>query len=142
MKKEILFVSNTLPPLPSAAAGLIERLIPSFCELGYSLAALTIKKGVFNIKTKQYNNFALHIASYFPIMNKVKHILGRFGFNAIVTIAAHNIFIEFFYHYGILGLILWISYFLYCAKLFRRNSSSFANKSPMVFISLLAGAFF
>ena len=74
--------------------------------------------------------------------NGIKEVLFGFGFNAKVDRAAHNTFIEFAYHYGIIGLILWGAYLFYCLKLFQIKAKSFENKSSMVCICLIVGIFF
>ena len=71
-----------------------------------------------------------------------KEFLFGFGFNAKVLHAAHNTLIEFIYHYGIAGLILWGAYFRHCFKLFQKNTVGFVNKSPVVCFCLVIGIFF
>lgn len=72
----------------------------------------------------------------------IKEIVFGFGFNATVTVAAHNTIIEFFYYYGIVGCFIWGAYLMYCWKLFSNNTKEFENKSIMVFVCLFVGVFF
>ena len=74
--------------------------------------------------------------------NGIKETLFGLGFNAPVVHSAHNTFIEFMFHYGLVGLILWGSYFVHCMKLFRKKAERFENKSPIVCICMIAGIFF
>ena len=81
---------------------------------------------------------------YFEMFSQVgiKEFFFGLGFNATVTIAAHNTFIEFFYHFGCVGLLLWVMYFIYCARRFIHNTQSFNAKSPMVMLCFILGIFF
>jgi len=74
--------------------------------------------------------------------NGIKKWFFGFGFNANVDHAAHNTFIEFLYHYGFVGLILWGAYLSHCHMLFRTKMKNFENNSPMVCICLIVGIFF
>ena len=81
---------------------------------------------------------------YFNIFKSasVKQFIFGFGFNAEVKAAAHNTFLEFFYHYGVIGSGIWLAFFVYCFKVFRRNVINFEKQSAMLLIALLAGTFF
>lgn len=72
----------------------------------------------------------------------IKKLLFGFGFNTEVIHAAHNTFIEFFYHFGFIGTVLWGVYFIYCGNLFRKKTIFFENKTPLVCICLITGIFF
>ena len=82
--------------------------------------------------------------SYIDLFNAsgIRVWLFGFGFNANVSLTAHNTFIELLYHYGIVGLLLWGTYFAYCLKLFREKTETFENKSSMVCMCLIVGIFF
>lgn len=71
-----------------------------------------------------------------------KEILFGFGFNASAERAAHNTFIEFFFMYGLVGTGIWVAYFVHCWNLFRINATKINNRSPIIFICLMAGIFF
>lgn len=74
--------------------------------------------------------------------SKPQNVLFGFGFNATASRAAHNTVLEFLFHYGFVGIMLWGSYFVYCFNLFRKKTTSFKNRSPMVCFCLIVGTFF
>jgi len=74
--------------------------------------------------------------------NGIKETLFGLGFNATVVHSAHNTFIEFMFHYGLVGILLWGAYFVHCLNLFREKNTAFENKSPVVCLCLIAGTFF
>lgn len=81
---------------------------------------------------------------YFGIFKNagIKESVFGFGFNAEVKEAAHNTLFELLYHYGVIGVFLWIVYFMHCLNLFRRNTRKFENKSRMVLVTLIVGVSF
>ena len=114
-------------------------------KLGYNAIELVtsrfIKSGSFIDNTTGRTDIWKYYIDLFNT-NGVKNLLFGVGFNANVGIAAHNTFIEFAHHYGIVGLFLWGAYFAHCLKLFGAKTRTFENKSPMVCICLVVGVFF
>lgn len=82
--------------------------------------------------------------TYFELFRaaSAKDLMFGHGFNAVVTRAAHNTFIEFMFHYGVIGCILWLIYFSFCGRMFFNNTKTFMHKSPLVILCLLIGIFF
>ena len=115
-------------------------------KMGYNAIELTLSRfvpgGSFSDNTTGRTEIW---KDYIELFNTsgIKNLLFGFGFNAKVTShAAHNTFIEFVFHYGIIGLLLWMIYFIHCGKIFRINTKNFENKSFIVLLSLIVGIFF
>ena len=114
-------------------------------KLGYNAITMITSRFVKGGSLADYTTGRTDIWKYYIDLfnaNGIKELLFGFGFNAKVTHAAHNTFIEFVYHYGIIGIILWGAYLFYCLKLFQLKTELFENKSPMVCICLIVGIFF
>ena len=85
---------------------------------------------------------------YFECINNanIKELLFGFGFNAsvsdIVGIASHNTYIEFLFFYGIVGMGMWIAYFVFCGNMFCEKCRIFNSKTPIVTWVLIVGIFF
>lgn len=72
----------------------------------------------------------------------IKDFMFGYGFNAVVTRAAHNTFVEFLFFFGVVGCILWSSYFIYCWKVSCNTFKDQKYQSSMVLLCLILGIFF
>ncbi len=81
---------------------------------------------------------------YFSAFNDagISKLLFGFGFNTNIGKAAHNTFIEFLYFYGIVGIGIWLAYFIYCVGLFRKNTKHFEHKTYTTILVFVIGIFF
>ena len=78
------------------------------------------------------------------IFSNVRYLFFGKGYDALsLRKAAHNTFIEYFYHFGIIGIIVWFTYFSVCYSTVKVNSAkNFRKTNKMPMIMLLAGVFF
>ena len=64
------------------------------------------------------------------IFNNFRYLIFGGGFNTLsLGKAAHNTYIEYLYRFGLLGVALWIAYFLNCKKEIGRNKNKNLKKS-------------
>lgn len=114
-------------------------------ELGYNVVDLTfsrfVKGGTFADNTTGRAEIWSEYISMFKNAS-LKELLFGFGFNATVVEAAHNTFIEFFFHYGLIGTGIWFAYFVHCREMFKINAETFKNKTPVIILCVIAGVFF
>lgn len=114
-------------------------------KLGYNVIELILDRFVIGGGFAENTTGRVDIWNrYFDMFRQagIKECFFGFGFNATVKSAAHNTFIEFFYHFGLVGLLLWLMYFAYCARRFIHNTQNFYAKSPMVMLCFILGVFF
>ena len=114
-------------------------------KLGYNVIELILDRFVIGGGFAENTTGRVDIWNrYFDMFRQagIKEFFFGFGFNATVKSAAHNTFIEFFYHFGLVGLLLWLMYFAYCARRFIHNTQNFYAKSPMVMLCFILGVFF
>lgn len=113
--------------------------------MGYSVIEMVTERFAEGAAVSDNTNGRMDIwMIYFDMFAQAspKELVFGHGFNAVVTRAAHNTFIEFMFHYGVVGCIMWAIYFFYCGRLFHYNGVDVQQKSSIVAVCLLLGIFF
>ena len=78
------------------------------------------------------------------ITDDVKIMFFGKGYNAhSLRKAVHNTYIEYWYHFGVFGCILWVSYFYVCFTTIKSKSKNIITKKNSIpFISFVVAIFF
>ena len=118
-------------------------------QLGYNVVDLILSRFVKGASFAENTTGRVDIwKKYFEMfrVSGIKELLFGFGINSNGELAAHNTFIEFLYHFGIVGIVMWIMYFLHCFNLTKKDynlsDNAKVNKTYVVLFTLLLGIFF
>ena len=131
--RTLLFIMGAV-----ACLGLIE-IVFDFKVISLVVARFTVADSANDLTT---GRLELWIEYLDYIINDVKCLLFGEGFNALsLRKAAHNTYIEFVYHFGLVGIGLWITYFAWCKKEVAKRGDK-KTSSGITMIILLLGIFF